>query len=184
MNKRPQMGVCIHTMSHTKREAKRHMLRSLLVLGMLVLLVVPCASAQESGSDALTGVWVTEEGDVRIKVSREGDTYTGVIVWLKEPVYPEGHVHEGKPKFDRFNPDSSKRSRPLMGLSVLESFTYTGGGVWSGGRIYDADSGNTYRARITLRGDDQLELRGYIGISLFGRTTRAYRYTAEEATRG
>jgi uncharacterized protein (DUF2147 family) len=47
-----------------------------------------------------------------------------------------------------------------------------GGGVWSGGTIYDPDTGNTYRCKLTLRSPDVIDLRGYIGISLFGRTSR------------
>jgi uncharacterized protein (DUF2147 family) len=43
-------------------------------------------------------------------------------------------------------------------------------GQWTGGRVYDPNSGNTYRGTITLIDADTLKLRGYVGITLFGRT--------------
>ena len=45
-----------------------------------------------------------------------------------------------------------------------------GDGAWSGGFIYDPNSGKTYRGKIKLTDPDTLRLRGYIGISLLGRT--------------
>ena len=48
---------------------------------------------------------------------------------------------------------------------------------WSGGSLYDPESGNTYGGRITLNPDGTLSLRGYIGISLFGRSETWTRLT-------
>ena len=44
-------------------------------------------------------------------------------------------------------------------------------GAWKGGRIYDPETGKTYRCGIKLGDDDRLRLRGFLGISLLGRTT-------------
>jgi uncharacterized protein (DUF2147 family) len=43
--------------------------------------------------------------------------------------------------------------------------------VVGGGAIYDPVSGNTYACQLRLDGPHRLELRGYVGIPLLGRTT-------------
>src|SRR5438045_3969805 len=57
------------------------------------------------------GTWLTEGGKSRVRVADCGGALCGSIVWLKEPNNPE----TGQPKTDRFNPDQSKRSRPVIG---------------------------------------------------------------------
>ena len=76
----------------------------------------------------------------------------------------------GTPKVDRKNPDPALRNRPIIGLQVVEGVTATGDNRWENGSCYDPESGNTYRCKMRLLSPDRLELRGYIGISLFGRT--------------
>ena len=75
----------------------------------------------------------------------------------------------GKAKIDRENPDKSKRNTPIMGLVFMEGFSFDGK-IWSGGTIYDPDNGKTYKCKITLVNDKKLKVRGYIGVSLIGRT--------------
>ncbi len=62
------------------------------------------------------------------------------------------------------------RNRPLIGLEILSGFEYAGDGRWTGGTIYDPDNGKTYRCKLRFVDRDTLEVRGYIGISLIGRT--------------
>lgn len=88
------------------------------------------------------------------------------MVWLKSV-----HTGEVKEKLDAKNPDEEKRSRNLIGLTILEGFKYKDG-RWTGGTIYDAKSGKTYSAKMKLDDKETLNLRGYIGISLFGRTSK------------
>jgi len=45
-----------------------------------------------------------------------------------------------------------------------------GDGEWSGGTIYDPNNGKTYSCKLKLTGPDTLKVRGYIGISLIGRS--------------
>ena len=97
----------------------------------------------------------------------------GTIVWLKEPFYgekdPAGPA--GEIRKDSENPDPSLRSRNIVGLRIMEGFEYLGNDRWSNGTIYDPENGETYKCRITLTGEGTLKVRGYVGISLFGRTS-------------
>ncbi|HVS03730.1 MAG TPA: DUF2147 domain-containing protein, partial [Thermoanaerobaculia bacterium] len=74
------------------------------------------------------------------------------------------------PKVDLENPDPKLRERPIVGLRILVGFRYADG-KWTGGTIYDPANGKTYKAQMTLKGPDTLDVRGYVGITLFGRTT-------------
>jgi len=61
------------------------------------------------------------------------------------------------------------RSRPILGLEILKDFVYEDG-KWTDGKIYDPKSGKTYSCNMTLKSNGDLNIRGYIGISLIGRT--------------
>jgi len=89
--------------------------------------------------------------------------YFGKIIWLKEPLR-DGHV-----KVDIYNEDESLRHRPILGLKLLNDFIFDDG-TWEDGTIYDPEEGETYSCTISKEGN-VLNVRGYIGISLVGRTT-------------
>lgn len=75
---------------------------------------------------------------------------------------------------DHFNPDPALRNRSLCNLEIGSGFTLAGDNQATGGRLYDPESGKTYKGNIDLKGDT-LKLRGYIGITLFGRTETWHR---------
>ena len=81
---------------------------------------------------------------------------------------------------DFHNPDASLRSRSLCNLEIGSGFAIHGSSEASGGRLYDPESGKTYQGNLNLDGDI-LKLRGYIGISLFGRTETWHRATSVKA---
>jgi len=69
------------------------------------------------------------------------------------------------------------RQRKLNGLVFMHNFAYAGDDRWNGGTIYDPNSGKTYRGTMTLGDRNTLRLRGYLGISLFGRSDTWTRVT-------
>lgn len=115
--------------------------------------------------NAVVGTWYNGSKESRIEIYKCGEKYCGKIVWLKEPMN-----EEGKPKLDKNNPDASLKNRPIMGMELMKNFEYDSGNVWEDGEIYDPKSGKTYSCKMTLTEADQLEVRGYVGISLIGRT--------------
>ena len=74
------------------------------------------------------------------------------------------------PRLDEFNPDPALRERPLLGIIILHGFDYAGDDVWKGGTIYDPNTGNTYKSKMTLVDKNTLKVRGFIGLSVFGRS--------------
>ncbi len=122
------------------------------------------AQTAVSEEERILGEWITAEGKAKVLIVRSGETFSGSIVWLKEP------EKNGKPVADDKNPDEKLRDRPVLGLQILRDFTYDGDDVWAGGRIYDPESGSDYRAKMTLLEDGTLKLRGYILVPLLGRS--------------
>ena len=143
-------------------------------LGLSVVpLLLAAASPALAEGDGIVGVWrtdPTDKGYAHVEVTRRDGVYEGRVVWLSEPDFPPGDPEAGRPKADRFNPDPELRGRPILGLSLMGGFRYAEG-AWKGGQIYDPETGKTYRCVLRLGEDGSLRVRGYVGVSLLGRTT-------------
>lgn len=125
--------------------------------------------------DAILGVWKTGEGNAMVKIYKNGNKYQGRVVWLKEPIDPE----TGKAKLDKNNSDLAAKSKPVLGLINIWGFVPKGDNVWDEGNIYDPKNGNTYSSTIKLINSNSLEVRGYIGVSIIGRTDTWTRQVAK-----
>ncbi|MGI5864736.1 MAG: DUF2147 domain-containing protein [Myxococcales bacterium] len=152
-----------------------------LVLGAAVFVPAVAGADEKKEADAILGRWITAKDASNVEISRCGEKYCGKIVSLKDPTYGKGDPEEGKPLRDRENPDDKLKTRPLIGLPLLEGFTYEGDGTWEDGTIYDPENGKTYKCIIKIAdGGKTLKVRGFIGISLIGRTTVWKRVEAPE----
>ncbi len=136
-------------------------MKTIIITWIFTLSVFCYAQAQ----DAILGKWQNPTGEGRIEIYKRGDMYFGKIYWLQEP-----NNDQGTPKLDVKNPDPNKQKRPVKDLEILTGFTYKGNNAWADGKIYDPKSGRTYNAKIALKNPNTLFLRGYVGISLFGRS--------------
>jgi uncharacterized protein (DUF2147 family) len=118
-------------------------------------------------TDDILGYWFNEEKTSKVQIFKEGNKYFAKIVWLKEPL----DNATGKPRVDNLNPDVKLRNVPLMGLVIMKSFVFDGEDEWEDGTIYDPKKGKTYSCYIMFDSPGKLKIRGYIGISMLGRTT-------------
>ena len=132
-----------------------------------LLLLAAASEATVAGEprDGIVGDWLTRDGKSIVRIERNGPTFTGAIVWLKDPEAPGGG-----PKLDHMNPEPARRDRNILGLVILRDLRSDREGSWSGGRVYDPESGKTYRCEASLDGPDRIRLRGFVGIALLGRT--------------
>jgi uncharacterized protein (DUF2147 family) len=139
---------------------------------LLALFITASLYAAGAGPDAVTGKWWNQEKTSQIEIFKQEGKYVGRIIWLKVPLYPgdDPKGMAGKPKIDRENPDHAKRDRPLLGMVMVWGFTPEGENLWENGFIYDPRNGKTYKCKMTLKSDDVLDVRGFIGVSLFGKT--------------
>lgn len=154
------------------RSGARHAALGLVLA--LIAAAIPAtapAAAPAVAADRVVGLWLTEERDAQVRVTRVGDRYEGSIVWLKEPEFPADDPQgmAGRAKIDRENPVEVLRSTPIIGLRIVKGFRFDDG-EWQGGTIYDPNNGKTYKCRMWFEGET-LRVRGYIGFSLLGRST-------------
>lgn len=137
----------------------------LILLAVFSSVSLSSFHSQNEEGDVLIGVWEPGNGRAKVKITKIGDKYYGKIVWLKEP-----KDEQGQPKTDKNNPDESMRSTPLLGYRLLKDFVYKGNNTWEEGTIYDPENGSTYNCTIKLKDANTLDVRGYIGVSMIGRT--------------
>ncbi len=139
-------------------------------IGILAGVLALCAMTgraqqpQSGAGDAILGEWLTAEGKAKVLIYRCDTVYCGKIVWLKEP------LKNGKEAVDDKNPDPALQNKPVIGLVIVRGFEFDGEDEWTGGKVYDPESGDTYSGKMTLKDPNTLRLRGYVLIPLLGRT--------------
>ena len=142
------------------------------LLGTMVLARLAVAADPVKPGDEILGTWHTTDDKSIVEVYKKKDAYFAKVVSLKEPNWPANDEKGmgGKPKNDRNNPKAELRSRAIAGLEFMNDFTYAGKNKWTDGKIYDPEVGKTYSCKMTLVNPKKLEVRGYVGFSLLGRT--------------
>ena len=110
-----------------------------------------------------------------VRIYKNSEKYQGKVVWLKEPVDPE----TGNPKQDKNHPDERTWTRPVLGMIIIWGFSYKDKNLWDDGNIYDPKNGSTYSCTIKMINPNTLEVRGYIGVSIIGRTDNWTRQQAK-----
>ena len=147
--------------------------RSTIVLVVCCTLIIAAAAAWGWSGDDILGLWNNEERDGIIEIFKCREDYCGRIVWAKEPTYPADDKmgRAGQPRLDDNNPSPGLRTRPIIGLQIMNDFVFDGDNGWKEGTVYDPKNGRTYSGKVTLVSPNELRLRGYVLFSFFGRTT-------------
>ena len=127
-------------------------LRMLLVVVTAVFFLPTAMAASPAGN------WVTKGGRALVKLNSSGNGY--IVRVLKKKSTDTGKCTKCRGKL---------KNRPVKGLTIVTGMKKTGPNEWSGGKILDAENGKYYRCKMTLKGN-RLYVRGYIGVSLLGRT--------------
>ena len=122
---------------------KRHLI--------IVLLAFVCSPALASEP---VGEWLVKDGGAQIRIEPCADALWGVISWTREPA------------IDSNNPDPAKRTRSIVGVSILRGMKAVSANKWEG-EVYNAQNGKMYSASITLVSDDILKIQGCVFGGLF-----------------
>jgi uncharacterized protein (DUF2147 family) len=112
--------------------------------------------AQAGGE--VSGIWLTQAGDAKVRVGKCGGGICGVVVWLKDPINPA----TGKRQVDDKNPNPALAKRPMIGLPLFSGMRPVGPNKWSG-QIYNADDGKSYASNISVSGPGTLRVEGCVG---------------------
>lgn len=134
-----------------------------LSAGLLAFILFAAHSASASNAPSPFGYWLTENERAVIKLKPcDEDKLCGYIHW----------IIDGGMQIDENNPDESLRDRPMCELVVMWGLEQDEDDPeeWENGTIYKADDGDFYDADIELEDENTMELTGYLGITLFGKT--------------
>jgi uncharacterized protein (DUF2147 family) len=105
-----------------------------------------------------TGVWLTEDGEARVRIYHCDKDLCGTVLSLKEPNEPA----TGKPKLDKFNQDKSKRARPIVGIELMSRLKPTAAPDQWEGSLYNPEDGDTYKGILTVESLLTLKLQGCV----------------------
>jgi uncharacterized protein (DUF2147 family) len=127
-------------------------------------------STHSSSTNDYSGFWWSEDHSSIFELVQTEQTIEGITRWAEEP------------RTDSQNSDVDLRQRSLLNVIFLWGFEYKAkDNIWQNGQVYDPGNGKTYRAKLELSDNGNiLEVRGYIGISLFGRNAKFDRVKYED----
>jgi uncharacterized protein (DUF2147 family) len=131
--------------------------RTAVMIALLgALFAVPAVRAQ--GADEATGLWQTQAGDARVRVSKCGGALCATVASLRDKIDPR----TGRPAIDDKNPDPAKATRSMIGVQLFIDMRPAGQNRWSG-QIYNADDGKVYASNVSVAGPDTLKVEGCVG---------------------
>ncbi|MFT7686493.1 MAG: hypothetical protein ACI9FB_001838 [Candidatus Azotimanducaceae bacterium] len=136
----------------------------------LLLLILQSGAASAQKNNDVMGSWASN-GSI-FRVYEENGRLHGRVEAVKDAVYlsEEDPARAGQIRLDDMNPDDVLKKRPLVGIEMFSEYRIKDG-QWQG-LIYDPESGKTYQSKMKVATDGRLEIRGYIGIPMFGRTSK------------
>ncbi|MBO6507943.1 MAG: DUF2147 domain-containing protein [Roseibium sp.] len=125
------------------------MLKSIASSALVAAGLFAASSTFAQAADA-RGDWVRPNGASKIRISSCGGSLCGKLIWLREP------------RNDTQNPDAGKRSRPLVGVEIVQSMKPTSKTNQWKGKVYNAEDGKTYTGFIQLTSANKLKLEGCV----------------------
>ncbi len=133
------------------------------IIGILLMLLAGSSYSEETASPE--GIWKAYDDDGQItgfvRIVKENGIYTGVI--------EKGLTADREEKYCTACKDERKDQK-LIGMTIIKNVKASGE-TYAGDEILDPFSGNTYKVKLKLKdAGKKLEVRGFIGFSLFGRT--------------
>lgn len=138
----------------------------------LMMLSLATALRAQSNPNAIAGAWESDEKDVRMEFFQDGDHYSARLLWGNKIVEADNVTS----KKDAKNPDPNLRSRNILGMVSLTGLKWNGK-EYVDGKIYDPPSGKTYSCKAWME-VDKLQLRGFLGFSMMGKTVSWHRYSS------
>lgn len=131
-------------------------MKAILTLGIFLISL----NFFSQNGDALIGTYMTDKNEGMVEITKKDNKYYGKLIWTKTPG-----------KLDSNNPDKKQQTDKLAGKEILKAFVFDGKDLWHEGTIYDPKNGKTYSCKINRDEKGNLNVRGYIGVSMLGRTT-------------
>jgi uncharacterized protein (DUF2147 family) len=143
------------------------MLAALLFVGALNSIAAEAQSAQRP---AAVGRWLTESGNFEIDIAPCGEALCGSVARVL------GNRSMSQPSVETKPVDA----KPALGMKILSELVPTDDGEWQG-QIYNRENGKTYDCRVSSPAPNQLEIRAYKFLPIFGKTQVWTRVAAQKS---
>ena len=141
--------------------------RPMLLALAFAILAAPglVRAATEQAPPGMLGHWVNDKKLLVVEVYQCEDNLCARIIW-----YAKSYRRSGEFKRDKKNPDPALRERGWCGIEVITGLKRKRDDYWRNGRFYYPKKGKSYDIDMKLNGDDNLDMRVYLGIRLLGIT--------------
>ena len=143
-------------------------MKNLIHIGAATILLVLSTSGIGQAQDPALGVWKTIDEKTNqpsslIRIEERNGELMGTVVELIATPGEKLITHCNLCKDER-------KDKPIVGMVIMRGLKKEKSGHWSGGEILDPEEGDTYKVKLATDDGKTLKVRGYIGISLIGRT--------------
>ncbi len=130
-------------------------LKIILIISFLIISFSSKINSTPVSDEAekIVGIWFTDDKTSKIQIYRNESQYFGKIIWIA--------TKESK---------EDLKIKPKIGYQIFRKFTFEGKNVWSGGQVSDPRSGMTVSGKMTLKDENTLNVRGFLGAPIFGKT--------------
>jgi uncharacterized protein (DUF2147 family) len=132
-------------------------------------LALALASGSTFAQATPAGLWKTVDDSTKkekslVRIVESGGVYTGRVEKVIDPDSPKDAVCK--------DCTDDRKDQPVVGMTIIRNMKASGDkDVFEGGDILDPNNGKVYSAKLKLvEGGKQLDVRGYIGTPLLGRT--------------
>jgi len=134
-----------------------------------IAFVLATASMLAMAQATPAGLWKTIDDDGKtekslVRIVNNGGVYSGKV----EKIFDESKAKEVCAKCD-----DERKDKPIVGMTIIWEIKQDPEepGLFNGGQILDPAKGSSYKLRLKpIEGGKKLEVRGYIGSPMFGRT--------------
>ena len=129
-----------------------------------------CASAALAQATSPVGLWKTIDDDTKkdkslVRIAESGGVYSGKVEKIVDPEAPKDAVCK--------DCTDDRKDKPILGMTIITNMKQSTGdkAVFEGGEILDPKNGKVYKSKLKLvEGGTRLDVRGYIGVPMLGRT--------------
>ena len=138
-----------------------------VALGLAFAFASGFAAAQAASP---AGLWKTVDDKTKkekslVRIVETNGVYTGKVEKVIDPDAPKDAICK--------DCTDERKDQPVVGMTIIRNMKQSAGdtAVWDGGDILDPNNGKVYSAKLTLvDGGRKLDVRGYIGMPMLGRT--------------
>ena len=135
----------------------------------VIALVLATTSVLAMAQNSPVGLWRTIDDDGKtekstVRITSDNGVLSGKVEHITDPAKADEKCVKC---------DDDRKDKPIVGMTIINDVKQDAEepNLWTGGLILDPAKGSTYKVRIkTIDGGKKLEVRGYIGSPMFGRT--------------